>query len=468
MHSTGTTIEPQARHVLGQDRLHVDGLSPRLLDDWRPLAPGDEEIVAPNRHLARVFLCLDHEDPTGADRDVIDVRLRPRDVAVVQHDVAVELVEDPLASVYRTDWSGTSASSSVMPVRDVSVNTAGMTVLSFDEALDSARDFGPTANVLLGNGFSIACRSNTFRYAALLDSADFTGLSVDPKSIFDEFDTYDFERIVEVLESSAQVLQLYGEQAGEELIARFRKDADIVRNALATAIAARHPERPSDISDNEYEAVQRFLANFERVYSLNYDLLLYWAIMHDPPEDLAVPRNDGFFEPDEADADYVAWEGYEYSLQRIFYLHGALHLFDFGTEIRKFTWSRTGIRLVDQIRDALSSRRYPLVVTEGSSRKKEEKIRHNIYLVRAIRSFASLKVPLFMHGVSMSSNDDHVYERLVESNVRAVFVSIYGDPTSSENRQIVGRVQQIADSRPPRRARLNVFLYDAESAHAWG
>lgn len=343
-----------------------------------------------------------------------------------------------------------------------------MTVLSFADALDRAHDFGPTVNILLGNGFSIACRSNTFRYSALLDSADFTGLSVDAQAIFDEFDTYDFERIIELLESCAQVLKLYEDQAGDELISRFRKDADIVRNALAAAIAARHPERPADIADDEYAAVQRFLAHFERVYSLNYDLLLYWAIMHDPPDDLAVPRNDGFFEPEAVDAGYVSWEGYEYSLQRIFYLHGALHLFDFGTEIRKFTWSRTGIRLVDQIRDALSNRRYPLVVTEGSSKKKEEKIRHNIYLVRAIRSFASLGAPLFMHGVSMAANDDHIYERLVESNVKAVFVSIYGDPSSAENHRIISRVQELADSRPPRRARLNVFMYDAESARVWG
>src|SRR5690606_28176821 len=105
----------------------------------------------------------------------------------------------------------------------------------------------------------------------------------------------------------------------------------------------------------------------------NYDMLLYWAVMQDLEPD--VPTNDGFTNGDDPGADYVVWEPYlDYREQRLFFLHGGLHLYDTGPEISKITWSRTGIPLVDQIRDALATGRYPLIVTEGNSREKEEKI----------------------------------------------------------------------------------------------
>ena len=344
-----------------------------------------------------------------------------------------------------------------------------MTLLTFPEALSAAADVSNSTNfnVLLGNGFSIECRSNTFRYAALLEAADFSGLSVDANAVFGGFETYDFERIIEVLEASARLIAMYGDEAAS-LIERLRADAEIVRNGLAEAIAKKHPEAPTDLTDDEYRHAQRFLGNFDRVYTANYDLLLYWTIMHERDDGLVFPMNDGFSNPDEPDADYVAWERYRWTNQRIYYLHGGLHLFDFGHELRKFTWSRTGIRLVDQIRNALATQRYPLVVTEGSTLKKEEKIQHNSYLAYCLRSFASIQAPLFMHGVSMSPNDDHIFQRIRYGKTQAVFLSVHGDTESPGNRALVARVQQLADSRPEWRPALNVFVYDAATANVWG
>ena len=46
-------------------------------------------------------------------------------------------------------------------------------------------------NVLLANGFSIACCKDIFTYKKLFDSADF---SEEINKIFKEFDTFDFEK----------------------------------------------------------------------------------------------------------------------------------------------------------------------------------------------------------------------------------------------------------------------------------
>ena len=73
----------------------------------------------------------------------------------------------------------------------------------------------------------------------------------------------------------------------------MQRDAEGLREVLVQAIAQNHPEFPAAIADDQYRGCRVFLANFANIYTLNYDLLLYWALMHDelPP---AVPCDDGF------------------------------------------------------------------------------------------------------------------------------------------------------------------------------
>jgi hypothetical protein len=186
---------------------------------------------------------------------------------------------------------------------------------------------------------------------------------------------------------------------------------------------------------------------------------------HGPP----APTNDGFTNPEEdPTASYVVWEPYrDFGAQRLFFLHGGLHLYDAGSEIEKITWARTGIPLVDQIRDALSTGRYPLIVTEGNKVDKETKILHSAYLNHAIRSFAHIGGSLFVHGHSLAPNDEHVLRRIEDGKVRRVYLSIHGDPSTPSNRRIISRGRQMATTRPDNRP-LGVHFYEADSAHVWG
>jgi hypothetical protein len=68
--------------------------------------------------------------------------------------------------------------------------------------------------------------------------------------------------------------------------------------------------------------------------------------------------------------------------QTIYFLHGGLHIYDYGHELQKKCWERSGgIPLVDQIRASLNEGRFPLFVSEGSSQGKFERIRHSAYAV---------------------------------------------------------------------------------------
>lgn len=341
-------------------------------------------------------------------------------------------------------------------------------ILLFDDALEKSHELKGKRHVLLGNGFSIACRPDCFTYDALLNEATFLDPSFDVLEIFDLLETTDFEKVIDVLRLAATLADAY-KTSDPSLSERLRSDAEVVRNALAQVLAANHPDLPYDIEESEYLAARQFLRHFERVYTLNYDMLLYWTIMKDLEP--AVPRNDGFTNPVDLDADYVAWEPYRtYGKQRVFFLHGGLHLYDNGAELAKITWSRTEIPLLNQIRQALDEGRYPLIVTEGSAEAKATKILHNANLTHAIRSFSGITGSLFLYGLSLADNDEHLLQRIVAGKIDDLFVSIYGEKSSAENQQLIHHALTLADERAstkPRRP-LEVHFFDASSANVWG
>lgn len=131
-----------------------------------------------------------------------------------------------------------------------------------------------------------------------------------------------------------------------------------------------------------------------------------------------IRSDDGFRNGDEDGADYVVWDPASSNRdQNIFYVHGGLHLFDAGAELVKYTWSRTGVRLIDQIRDALEQERYPLFVAEGDRDEKLERIRHHAYLARIERSFLEIQGALFVYGASFAESDRHVLEWIVKGRL---------------------------------------------------
>jgi hypothetical protein len=175
--------------------------------------------------------------------------------------------------------------------------------------------------------------------------------------------------------------------------------------------------------------------------------------------------DDGFRRADR-DADYVTWEPENTYDQNIYYLHGGLHLFDSGTEIQKYTWVNTGIRLIDQIRSALERNLFPMFVAEGATAEKRTRIRHNAYLSKAERSLLNLTGTMIIYGHSLADNDQHILEAIVKSKVDRIYISVYGDPDSADNREIMRRGKGLETDSAHKR--LSVQFYEAASAHVWG
>lgn len=336
-------------------------------------------------------------------------------------------------------------------------------IKTFAEALALA---GKSPHILLGNGFSRACKDDIFAYGALFDQADFAKLSPFAKKTFEIIGTTDFEEVMEALRKASEVVRLYKPEA-KDLSIQLKKDADGLKGVLVNAIAHSHPNLPSEISDAAYGACRQFLSNFGRIYTLNYDLLLYWAIMKDELEPQVV-KDDGFRTPDDPDTEYVTWEPGRFG-QNIYFLHGGLHIFDGGHEIQKYTWSRSraSTRLMTQIRAALEKDLYPVFVAEGESKQKMRRIRHNDYLSKCYRSFQEIGGSLFIHGHSLAANDEHFLRLISKGKISRLFVGIHGAPTTIGNKRIIARAELMATTRGEKKP-LDVAFYDSSSAKVWG
>lgn len=356
-------------------------------------------------------------------------------------------------------------------------------LLTFNEALKKAAIYSKK-HLLLGNGFSIACKPDIFNYGSLFEEAKKT-MSKALAALFVAMGTQDFEEVIRALQNAASILSVYKPKfkATKQLLL---DDAAKLKTSLIQAVAGRHPARPNDIADARYHACRKFLSHFigdgvdGKVYTMNYDLLLYWALMHeeeDPAVRIAFGHDDGFRkDPDDYNAAYVEWQGEGAAHgQCVHYLHGALHLFDAGYHLQKYTWINTGKALVDQANEALKNNLFPVFVAEGDSNSKLTKIQHSAYLHHSFKSFASVcqvksreGTALFVFGHSFASNDSHVLNMIGYGKVSHLFVSLFGDPSSKTNKAIQLNVQKIVALRPRGYPALQVDFFDAASAKVWG
>ncbi|MCH5715568.1 DUF4917 family protein [Niabella hibiscisoli] len=142
-------------------------------------------------------------------------------------------------------------------------------------------------------------------------------------------------------------------------------------------------------------------------------------------------------------------------------------MFDEGAELQKYTWVNTGIKLIEQIRNALDKSFFPVFVSEGTSKEKKEKIVHSNYLSRGYRSFSAIGNTLFIYGHSLADNDDHILNLIPKGKVSKLFISIYGDPDSNDNKKIIKKANSFKENRKNKKNPLELFFYDASKVKIW-
>ena len=146
--------------------------------------------------------------------------------------------------------------------------------------------------LLVGNGFSReCCKANdvddVFSYSRLFNQIESIRLVNINKTIGDIFKclaTEDFEYVLHALN------QVKVNQSIIELVSADKKISDdlseiirVIKTSLADAILKIHPlNQYEKISKDSYSACGTFLKQFSHIYTINYDLFLYWAQMNEP------------------------------------------------------------------------------------------------------------------------------------------------------------------------------------------
>ncbi len=322
-------------------------------------------------------------------------------------------------------------------------------MLTFEQALENIEE---EVSVLLGNGFSQAWDADIFNYKNLFEAANFGANDLAIRAIFNRFETYDFETVMDKMLGALAVLEEYGAPA--ELIDKIVDDSSSLKTALISAIAQTHPAIPNNIEDGKYISARNFLAHFDNIFTLNYDLLMYWARNKSELEPTDFHSDDGF-------RARKKWQSYGTG-QNVHFLHGSLHIYDTGTSIIKHTYSENGETIIDQVRENLIANKFPLFVSEPTYQKKQSKIEHNPYLNSCYEKLRATSGVLFIYGHSMDNSDKHIFDAVRLSAINKVMVSIYGDPNSDNNQRTMANARTYME-----RHGRTVDFYYASSVSVW-
>lgn len=332
------------------------------------------------------------------------------------------------------------------------------TILKFEEVMKMAKE----PHLLLGNGFSMAYDSKRFSFTSLLESAVKSKIIKKDNfvyKVFEKLQTADFESVMKILDDSIKIVEVY--KGEEKLVKKIEEDSKRLKEYLVKIITNNHPSICTEIPDDNKKACVEFLKKFKNIYTLNYDLLLYWATMFDNSSDFT----DGFGENDDSIQEgYVVYKNL-YNSMKVHYIHGGLHIFDAGNEIIKKTFSKTGVKLVDQIKENLDKNIYPIFISEGDSKQKLTKILHNSYLNHCYKSFCRIGGDLVVLGTGLKKNDEHILNAIINSKVRNIFIGV-SDAKSAEH--IKNAIDQYNHEAKKSEHKKELFFYDYRTVDVWG
>jgi len=282
-------------------------------------------------------------------------------------------------------------------------------------------------DILIGNGASIAVWPE-FGYSSLYKKA----VSPSIENPLDEFcqahftadDTTNFEHILRSLKDAEAVLRRLPRFSEHyPAINEIQRQYDMIRQALSESVKAAHIPFNS-VTQEQLLAIRVELGKYGRVYSTNYDLLIYWAIM-------AVGNRhfDDCFRGGDVPFDPARVEG-SYAKTRVYYLHGALHIYLTPSgRVLKRTAS-CALNLLDLFGTEYKDGARPLIITEGKSEDKWAVISSNPYLRFGFDHLSRPSAGLVVFGHSLTlESDRHIIDAIKRRKPETLAISIYPSGT---------------------------------------
>jgi hypothetical protein len=283
----------------------------------------------------------------------------------------------------------------------------------FDTALEdwsALRAEIPCSGLLIGNGASRAMWQ-AFAYDSLFELAQTTRnrpLGLSELAVFKALETSNFEQVLSALKSTIRVNAALTISSSSPRNRYFA-----VKEALIHAIRSVHIPWMR-VQAESLALINAELSRYRTLYSTNYDLLTYWAIMQAPePFDDLFRTDDSTFNLGDTDTRGT----------RVLYLHGGLHLVkNLDGSTRKLTSSEStllGSFAINTLGDV------PLFVSEGNAQDKLKAIRHSDYLSYCYGQLAGHQDALCIFGHNLGEQDRHIVQALLDARIKTLAISIY-------------------------------------------
>lgn len=281
-----------------------------------------------------------------------------------------------------------------------------------------------THGLLLGNGASISVHPG-FGYGSLYEEAQrHEYLTPEVAAVFKAFGIEDFELVLRRLWHAKVVNQKLEIPSGPVEEA-YRQ----VRTALISTVRKVHISHED--AKPSLTPIYRFMSGFETVVSLNYDLLVYWALMQ------GMNEYPGRFKDCFYNRQFLEnWEEWREPIGRttlVFYPHGNLSLCRGIDQQESKLSAAPGQDLLTKILAVWErGARVPLFVCEGTAEHKLKSIGTSAYLQRVYSEvLPKLGESLVIYGWGMGEQEKHILQKLRHARCRRVAVSVHGGNTES-------------------------------------
>lgn len=321
------------------------------------------------------------------------------------------------------------------------------------------------ATLILGNGASMAV-SSSFSYTNLFGKAcNDSILNQTSKNLFETLQTTDFELVMNKLRQAYiinEVLQLDTDNVALHTY-------DNIRQSLIKTIKEIHVQYADAIF--QIDNIRKFLEKFKTVISLNYDLLIYWAIMASNDrkpykmKDCFTNHIDGNL-------------GFEYDIEKlrepynggadptlVFYPHGNLILASNENNDELKIRINNNTNLFDAIGEKWKQKYVPLFVSEGSSEQKLKAIRRSTYLNFVYENVLShLEPTVIIYGWKLAEQEQHLIKKIFSNNkISNVYISMY----LGSNPEPIDEQKRIASMLKRENRTMNIKFFDAASKNCW-
>lgn len=345
-------------------------------------------------------------------------------------------------------------------------------LITYQEVVASLGKKQRTKHLLFGNGFSMAYDRDIFSYNAL---SNFIEKSGDPlvKSLFQKLNTQNFELIMQQLDNFCEIAEIFSDD--KTLVPKIKAVSENLKNSLIEAVKELHPEHvfkvPEEKSQSCIKFLQEYLSNNGLVFSTNYDLLFYWVLMRNNANnaldgfgrDLETELdNDHFVEPEDLEFSELRW-GKHKSEQTVFYLHGTLPIFDTGINIVKVEYDKEHY-LLQNVKDRINKKEYPVFVTAGNGKEKLTHIMHNKYLSFCYEQLCNIEGSLIIFGFNFGEYDAHIIDainvaakmgRKIPNKLWSIYIGVYSDDDLKHILEIMDKFK------------CKVIPYNARTANIW-